>query len=82
MEFIVRLRILSRLCFVDEPIKANNTIVVEFYSNALETNFGREVAIMILEVGVDFSLAAINAIYGLSDADNRKYRERYQELCT
>lgn len=53
--------------FVNEPIKANHTIVAELYTNALQTNFGEKVTIMIREVRVYFSSAAVNVIYVLPE---------------
>lgn len=65
------------ICFIEEPIRANHTIVAQFHANASETNFGVVMATMIRGVRVNFILATINAIYGLTDTDNKVYRERF-----
>lgn len=69
LEFFGWLQNLDWLCCVDEKIKANHTIVVEFYAKALETNIGKEMATMIRGVRVDFRSATIDAIYKLLDMD-------------
>lgn len=40
LEFFRQLIATGWISFADEPVEANHTIVVEFYANAPETNFG------------------------------------------
>lgn len=68
--FCGRLKTSGWLCFADEAIKANHTIVVEFYANDSKTNFVEEMATMTRGVRVDFSLTIINTNYRLPGADN------------
>lgn len=69
------------MCFTNENIKANHTLVVEFYANSLETDFGGEVVTRVTGSQVYFDPALINALYGLQDIENEEFRNKYKELC-
>ena len=67
------------ICFAQEPIKANDSVVREFYANAAETNFTGDVIAMVRGRQVYFDSTTINAVYGLPDANNDLYRARAWE---
>lgn len=67
------------MCFAQEPIKANDSMVREFYANAAETNFTGDVVPIVWGRQVHFDSTTINALYGLPDANNDIYRARARE---
>lgn len=70
----------SRLiCFVQESIIANYTVVAEFYANASATTFGDALVTNVRGVQVSFNPNLINQIYGLPNADNQVYKDRAME---
>ena len=79
-DFYGRLVTSRWLCFAAEPIKANHTLVAEFYANATETNFGEGKVTSVRGVQVHFGPTIINALYGLLDADNGVYMACFKEL--
>lgn len=82
LEFFGQLHILGWMCFVEESIRANHTIIAESFHDAMEMDFEELMVTMVQGVRVDFSPTRINATYSLLDLDNRVYREGFQELGT
>ena len=77
--FYGRLETIGWMCFAQEPIKANDSMVREFYANTAETNFTGDVVDMVRGRQVHFDSTTINALYVFPDANNDLYRARARE---
>ncbi|XP_060179545.1 uncharacterized protein LOC132609529 isoform X2 [Lycium barbarum] len=81
-DFYRRLMTSGWMCFAAEPIKANYTIVREFYANATESDFANDLVVTVRGKQVRFDSERINAYYNLPNGDNDVHRERGKELGT
>ncbi|KAK4368916.1 hypothetical protein RND71_012708 [Anisodus tanguticus] len=70
------------MCFAEEPIKENYTIVREFYANAAETDFSNDLVVQVGGKLVLFDPELINEYYNLYGGDNDMYDAKARELGT
>ena len=79
-EFYGRLVTSGWIRFADEPIRANYTLVREFYANAAELDITERAIVRVRGVNVLCTASRINAYYNLKDGDNSEMAQMYEQL--
>ncbi|XP_060201996.1 uncharacterized protein LOC132630446 [Lycium barbarum] len=79
-EFYERLVTSRWIRFAEAPIKANYTLVREFYANAAEADITDRAIVKVRGVDVLCNASRINAYYNLQDGDNSEMAQRYEQI--